>query len=227
MARKLTKKEIEKPDSFQTALSGITAYISANKSKIYLAAGIVISIVIVSSGWYLYRMNYEEKAQRLYAIANIGNMNIARQGVKPDQNIIKMYNDVISQYPGSKATMMAYYQMGNMYYSLGDVDASINAYAEFLKEVPDGSDLKILALNGIGYCYEKKADLPHALESFEKAANAKSGGGFEGMTYRNIARIYEEMNNKEKALEYYQKALGNTTDPSMQLLLKKIISTIS
>ena len=227
MARKITKKEIEKPESFQTALRRITAYVSANRSKIYLVTGIVISLVIISVGWYLYRMNYEDKAQRLYSIANIAGMRAAQQGLKPDQNNIKMYNDVISQYPGSKAAMMAYYQMGNLYYNLGDADASIKAYAEFLKEVPDGSDLKILAYNGTGYCYEKKADLSHALESFEKAANTKSGGGFEGMTYRNIARIYEEMNNKEKALEYYQKALSNTADPSMQLLLKKIISTIN
>lgn len=227
MARKITKKEIEKPDSFQTALSRITTYVSANKAKIYLASGIVISIVIIFSGWYLYRMNYEDKAQRLYSIANIGSMKSVQQGLKPDQNNIKMYNDVISEYPGSKAALMSYYQMGNMHYNLGDVDASIKAYTEFLKEVPDGSDLKILAYNGLGYCYEKKADLPHALESFEKAANAKSGGGFEGMTYRNMARIYEEMNNKEKALEYYRKALTNTADPSMELLLKKIISTIN
>jgi tetratricopeptide (TPR) repeat protein len=227
MARKITKKEIEKPDSFQAALNKIATYISTNKSNIYLASGIVISIVIISSGWYLYRMNYEDKAQRLYAIAHIGNMKAAQQGVKPDQNNIKMYNDVITQYPGSKAAMMSYYQMGNMYYNLGDVDASIKAYTEFLKEVPAGNDLKILAYNGIGYCYEKKADFPHALESFEKAANTKSGGGFEVMTYRNMARICEEMNNKEKALEYYQKALTNTVDPSMELLLKKIISTIN
>jgi tetratricopeptide (TPR) repeat protein len=227
MARKITKKEIEKPDSFQAALNKVAAYISANKSKIYLASGIVISIIIISSGWYLYRMNYEDKAQRLYAMAHIAGMKAARQGGKPDQNNIKMYNDVITQYPGSKAAMMSYYQTGNMHYNLGDVDASIKAYTEFFKEVPDGSDLKILAYNGIGYCYEKKADFPHALESFEKAANSKSGGGFEGMTYRNMARIYEEMNNKEKALEYYQKALNSAADPSMELLLKKIISTIN
>jgi len=227
MARKITKKEIEKPDSLQAALNKVTAYISANKSKIYLASGIVISIIIISSGWYLYSMNYEDKAQRLYAMAHIAGMKAARQGGKPDQNNMKMYNDVITQYPGSKAAMMSYYQMGNMHYNLGDVDASIKAYTEFLKEVADGSDVKILAYNGIGYCYEKKADFPHALESFEKAANSKSSGGFEGMTYRNMARIYEEMNNKEKALEYYQKALNSAADPSMQLLLKKIISTIN
>jgi tetratricopeptide (TPR) repeat protein len=227
MARKITKKEIEKPDSFQAVLNKVGAYISSNKSKIYLVSGIAILIIIISAGWYLYRMNYEEKAQRLYAIAHITGMKSARQGATLDQNSIKMYSDVITQYPGSKAAMMSYYQMGNMYYDLGDVDASINAYTEFLKEVPDGSELKILAYNSIGYCYEKKADLPRALESFENAANAKSGKGFEGMTYRNIARIYEEMNNKDKALEYYQKALNSTADPSMGLFLKKIISTIN
>jgi tetratricopeptide (TPR) repeat protein len=172
-------------------------------------------------------MNYEDKAQRLYAIAHIAGMKAARQGGKPDQNNIQLYNDVITQYPGSRAAMMSYYQMGNMYYTLGDVDASIKAYTEFLKDVPDASDLKILAYNSIGYGYEKKADLPRALESFEKAANSKSGVGFEGMTYRNVARIYEEMNNKEKALEYYQKALSSTSDPSMELLLKKIVSSIN
>ena len=227
MARKITKKEIEKPDSFQAALNKVAAYISANKSKIYLASAIVISIVLISSGWYLYRMNYEDKAQRLYAIAHIAGMKAARQGGKLDQNNIQLYNDVITQYPGSRAAMMSYYQMGNMYYILGDVDASIKAYTEFLKDVPDASDLKILAYNGIGYGYEKKADLPRALESFEKAANSKSGVGFEGMTYRNVARIYEEINNKEKALEYYQKALSSTSDPSMELLLRKIISSIN
>ena len=227
MARKITKKEIEKPDSFQAALNKVASYMSANKSKIYLASGIVISIVIISSGWFLYRMNYEDKAQRLYAIANIAGMKTARQGGIPDQNNIRMYSDVITQYPGSKAAMMSYYQLGNMQYNIGDVDASIKAYTEFLKEAADGSDVKILAYNGIGYCYEKKADFPHALESFEKAASSKSGGGFEGMTYRNMARIYEEMNNKEKALEYYQKALNSAADPSMGLLLKKIISTIN
>jgi len=227
MARKIRKKEIEKPDSFQTALNKIATYISTNKSKMYVASGIVIAIVVIASGWYFYRMNYEDEAEKLYTIANIANMRTAQQGGRPDQNNIRMYDDVISQYPRSKAAMMSYYQTGNIYYSLGDMDASIKAYTEFLKEAPAGNDLKILAYNGVGYCYEKKGDLPHALESFEKAANTKSSGGFAGMTYRNMARIYEEMNDKEKALEYYQKALDDTADPSMAILLKKIISTIN
>jgi tetratricopeptide (TPR) repeat protein len=114
-----------------------------------------------------------------------------------------------------------------MYYNLGDIESSIKEYTEFLKEVPDGSDLKALAYIGLGYCYESKKVLKDALESFEKATNSKSDGSFEVITYRNIARIYEEMNNKEKALEYYKKALDKTSDPSMEHLLKRKISITS
>ncbi len=227
MARKITKKEIEKPDSFQLALKKIATHVKENRSKIYLISGIISLIIAISCGWYFYRMNYENDAQKLYAKANLVGIRLTMQGGNPDQNILKMYRDVTTQYPGSKAAMMVHYQMGNLYYNLGDIESSIKEYTEFLKKVPDGSDLKALAYIGLGYCYESKKDLKDALESFEKAANLKLDGSFEGITYRNIARIYEEMNNKEKALEYYKKALDKTSDPSMEHLLKRKISIIS
>jgi tetratricopeptide (TPR) repeat protein len=227
MARKITKKEIEKPDSFQLALKKIATYVKENRSKIYLVSAIITIIIGISCGWYFYRMNYENNARKLYEKANLVGIKLTMQGGKPDENVFKMYRDVTTQYPGSKAAMMVHYQMGNMYYNLGDIESSIKEYTNFLKEVPDGSDLRALAYVGLGYCYESKKDLKDALESFEKAANSKSVGSFEGITYRNIARIYEEMNNKEKALEYYKKALDKTSDPSMEHLLKRKISTIS
>ncbi|MEN6317229.1 MAG: tetratricopeptide repeat protein [Syntrophaceae bacterium] len=227
MAKKITKKDIEKPDAFQSALSRYTAYVSENKQKIYLVSGVLTLIVIIACAWYLYRMNYEKNAQKLYSTAHLATMQIVMQGSNPDQNTLKMFSDVISQYPGSKAAMMAHFQIGNISYNLGDIDASLKAYEEFLKAAPESEDLKTLAYTGMGYCYEAKSDLKNALDSFEKAAAVKSVGSFESITYRNIARIYEEMKNMEKALEYYQKALNKTKDPSMELLLKRKISTIS
>lgn len=227
MARKITKKEIEKPDSLQLALKRIATYVKENKTKIYLISGLITLIIAISFGWYFYRMNYENNAQKLYVKVNLITMKLTMQGDKPDQNILNMYREVITQFPGSKAAMMVRYQMGNMYYNLGDIESSIKEYNEFLKEVPDGSDLKALAYIGLGYCYESKKDLKDALDSFEKAANSKSDGSFEGITYRNIARIYDEMDNKGKALEYYKKALDKTSDPSMKHLLKRKIAIIS
>jgi tetratricopeptide (TPR) repeat protein len=227
MARKITKKDIEKPDAFQSALSRCTTYISENRKKIYLISGVLTAIIIIACAWYLYRMNYENNAQKLYSTAHLATMKNVMQGSNPDQNTLKMFSDVISQYPGTKAAMMAHFQIGNIAYNLNDIDGSLNAYEEFLKSAPESEDLKTLAFNGMGYCYEAKSDFKNALISFEKAAAVKSVGSFEGITYRNIARIYEEMKNMEKALEYYQKALKKTSDPSMELLLKRKISTIS
>jgi tetratricopeptide (TPR) repeat protein len=227
MAGKITKKDIEKPDSFQAAVNKISTYVKENKRKIYITSSFVAAIIVIAIGWYLYKMNYENDAQKLYAKAHLAAMKNTMQGINPDQNVLKLYQDVITQYPGSKAAMMSHYQMGSVYYDIGNIDESVKAYSDFIKEAPVGSDLQAMGYSGLGYCYESKKDWKNALESYEKASNSKTGGSFVSITYRNIARIYEEMNNKEKALEYYQKALSKTTDPGMELFLKRKISTTS
>jgi tetratricopeptide (TPR) repeat protein len=227
MAKKIAKKDIEKPDKFQAAVNRVSTYVAENKKNIYIASSVITAIIVIAIGWYLYNMNYENEAQKLYAKAHLSAMKNASQGINPDQNILKLYQDVITQYPGSKAAMMSHYQMGSIYYDIGNLDDSLKAYADFIKEAPGGSDLQAMGYSGLGYCYERKKDWKNALESFEKASASKTGGSFAGIAYRNIARIYEEMNNREKALEYYQKALSKTTDPSMELFLKRKISTTS
>jgi hypothetical protein len=47
------------------------------------------------------------------------------------------------------------------------------------------------------------------------------------MGYRNIARIYELLNDKEKALENYKIALEKNNDPGMELFIKRKISSLS
>ena len=54
----------------------------------------------------------------------------------------------------------------------------------------------------------------------------RTGSSFEAMNYGSIARVYEAMNNPAKAVEFYRKALGKTTDPLMTLYLKRKISIL-
>ena len=63
-----------------------------------------------------------------------------------------------------------------------------------------------MALTSMGYCYEDKKDFETALDYF-KQAQKSNHIGFEAIGYRNVARIYEQMNEKKKALENYQSAL--------------------
>lgn len=226
MLKKITKKELTQPDSFQIALANTTKYISDNKSKIYIISGVVFLILLLSAGWYLYRLNYEGNAQKLYTKAYITTLRTNLAGGNIDQNVMKLYQDVISQYPGTNAANISHYRMGNLYFQLNDIEASIKAYQEFLKDASKDSELTTLAYISMGYCYESKKDFKNALDFFEKAANTTSASNFESINYRNIARIYEELNNREKAIEYYQKSLGKAVDPSVEQLIKRKISSL-
>jgi len=226
MTKKLTKKDLNQPDYFQLALGRITGFISENKSKVYTTMGVAVLILLLFAGWYLYRNNQENNAQMLYTKAHIAALGGSLSGGQLDNSTLKLYQDVVSQYPDTKAAQLAQYRMGNLFYRLDDIETSIKSYQASLKNVSSNNELTTLSYIGLGYCYESKKDFKSALESFENASKTKSSGNFESINLRNIARIHEELNNREKAIEYYKKALEKTSDPSVEQFIKRKISSL-
>ena len=220
MAAKLNKQELKQPDKFQVMLARALAYMTANKQKLYMAGAVFVSLLVLAGVWYLYDMNMEKSAQQIYARTfqmKIGD-TMAAAGV---------YKEVLEKYPRSRAAALANYRLGSLYYQQGDFDAAIKHYEAFLQQAPDESDLKIIAHMGLGHCHEAKRDYKNALAAFQKAAGSKMEQVFGSMNNQNIARVYEAMNDRAKALEYYSKALTSNTDPIAELLLKRKIATLS
>lgn len=220
MAGKVTKKELKKPDLIHSAFQKVVNYASENKSRVYLLLVILVLILLISGGWYIFRLNYEKNAWKIYDRA----YDVSMKGNLPQA--IKFYREVTSKYPDSRAAMIACYHLGNLYFRLHEIDLSIEAYQEFLRRAPEDNDLLTLAYAGLGYCYESRKNFKDALVSFEKAVKTDLRGSFEGINYRNIARTYEQMNNRGKALEYYRKALNKNKDPYVDLLIKRKISSL-
>ncbi|MDO8722977.1 MAG: tetratricopeptide repeat protein, partial [Syntrophales bacterium] len=189
--------------------------------QVYLISGIFVLVLMVSCGWYIFRLNYEKKAVNIYNQAYDLQM-------KGDLNqAVKFYGDITLKYPDTQTAAIASYHLGNLYFRLQKIDASMKAYQELVGKASRDNDLITLAYEGLGYCYELRKDFKNALLSFEKAIKTDPKGSFEGINYRNIARIYEQMNNRGKAVEYYQKALNKNTDPFVDLLIKRKISSLS
>ncbi len=227
MAPKITKKDLTKPDAFQIALTRITEFISDNKRILYVGSGIVVFVLLLSAGGYLYHTNNENNAQALYLKANLATLKNRQSESPVDPNLMKLYQDVVAQYPGTSAALMSFYRLGNFYYRINDIESSIKAYQEYLNGSPKDNELTTLVYIGLGYCYESKKDLKKALEYFVYAANIKSSGIFESINYRNIARIYEELKNNEKSIEFYKKALEKTSDTATEQLINRKISSLS
>lgn len=224
MAAKIDKKELEEPDKLQLFFLSVREFAEKNLTAIYTVTGIFILIILLAGGWYIYQLNYEASAWKM----NTRILESANKIGSPagDATTIKGYKDLIDQYPRSGAAVAAYYRLGNLYLGRHETDAAITAYEDFLKKAPSDSDLVTLAYSGLGSCYDIKKDFNKAIELFENAMKTSTGSSFEAMNYDSLARVYEAMNNPVKAVEFYRKALGKTTDPLMTLYLKRKISIL-
>ncbi|MDO9558232.1 MAG: tetratricopeptide repeat protein [Syntrophales bacterium] len=225
MARKIKKKDFSKSEELRSVFDKITNYISENRSKVLLVFGILVFIMLSLFGWNLYQSNYEKNAEKMHLLAfSSYQKNDNNRGTY--LNAIELYKKVVGKYPGSNAAIHSLYSMGNIYFNINEIDKSINAYEQFIKESNGNNDLVVLAYIGLGYCYESKGNLKEALNSLDNSIKYSAGSSYKGIIYRNMGRIYEEMNDSPKAIEYYEKALKLTADPSMEMLIKRKISTL-
>lgn len=226
MAAKLSKKELKQPDVFQSTFEKIVDYISENTMRFYAIATTVVLTVVIAFGIYLYWSNYQTTAAQIYAKAQ-ASLYQAGDNQEAAQASVKIFQELIEKYPHSWSARMAYYHLGNIYYNSGDLDKAIDNYKKFVSSTKsDDAGIKFLALTSLGYCFEARKDFKSALNYFEEAQKSNNTG-FEAIGYRNIARIYEELNDKKKALENYQNALAKTMDPSIALFIKRKISSLS
>ncbi len=218
MSEKLSKQELKEPDKFQVMLSEMVLYLTENRKKFYIAGAVFIAILVSAGAWYLYDLDMEKSAQQLHTRAYYAAAGEGAAGV---------YKNVLEKYPRSRVAVLTHYRLAGLYYQQKDFDAAIRHYEAFLQKTSDKSDLKTIAYMGLGHCYEAKKDFKNALAAFEKAASSKTGDVFAGLNDQNIARVYEAMNDRAKALEYYQKALTKIADPLSELLIKRKIATLS
>ena len=225
MKERITKKELKElkePDFLQVELSKLTAYATHHKSKIYILVSVLVICAAIAGGWSLYQINYEKSALQVYSQ---GEAAALKGG--PGPNLIAAYRNVTTKYPRSLAALQAYYQLGNLYLDLNQVDFSLQAYEEFLKRAPKNNYLRFFVYSGQGYGYEFKKDFRKSLVAFENALKMPEATYLAGQVFRDMGRVYETMNDPKKALEYYRKSLEKTTDRTMETILKRKIASLS
>jgi tetratricopeptide (TPR) repeat protein len=224
MGKKTDKKQLNEPDKLQLFFLSVRTFMEKHKNRIYAGAGGFLIILVMLCGWYLYKFNYEKSAGKIYSkIIETAQKVESSDG---DQTAIKDYKDLIAQYPRSRAAVLARFRLGNLYFSRHEIDSAILAYKDFLNESPAYSDLVTLAYNALGASHEIKKNFKESIEAYESAIKSNTATSFEALNYISIARVHEAMNSPEKAVEFYRKALGKTTDPLTTLYLKRKISVL-
>ncbi|MEA2015090.1 MAG: tetratricopeptide repeat protein [Thermodesulfobacteriota bacterium] len=228
MVDKLTKKELEQPDEFHTIGWKAVQYVSEHRGRFYGAGAGVLLIILLSGLWYFYNLNYENKAEGMYSSAYNSYSTAGSSNDMKDAylNALGIYTDLVEKYPDSRAAALSFYNMGNIYFNIGETGKSIEAYKKFLQESGENNILTALAYYGLGYCHENNKDYDNALKSFEDSNKSIKGTQFESINYANMARIYEKMGKQKEALDFYRRAAWNSNDPLMKMLVKSRISAL-
>jgi tetratricopeptide (TPR) repeat protein len=223
--QKVTKKELQEPDFLQRVLERVMQFAREYRKALYISSISVVGLALIIAGWFLFRMNLESKAQSLY-LKTYDNYLKAQPQTR-DAEAIKGYQELVKAYPSSKAAHIALYRLGNLFFQAQRYDDAIQFYEKFIEQSSPEGELIVLALSGLALSQEEKKNYSGALASLERAIKMKSGVLFEGILFRDMARMYEQLNDKKNALEYYRKALSATKDPSIAMLLKRKIAMLS
>ncbi|MBS1489113.1 MAG: tetratricopeptide repeat protein [Bacteroidetes bacterium] len=207
MAKKEEKKAVlESAEVIQEKIEGFEHWIEQNPKIII---GIVAAIVLAVGGyfgWNHYISSQENEAQKemFQAIRyfEADSLNLALNG---DGNNLG-FKQIIDEFSITPAANLANFYAGMIHLKQGKY-----ALAIYYLEDYKANDLLIQprAYSLIGDAYMEQNDYENASKWYNKAASYKATKEFTPSYLMKAALAYEKLNQKEKAIEVYQKLIDN------------------
>jgi len=148
------------------------------------------------AGWTAYTAHSNAEALAMYEKA-------IRQ--RPDQ-MTPALEKLAREYPDTKAGLLAWLEIGNIYYREGKLDRAIRAYESSLEGLPEDHALRPVISLSLGYCFKMKKDYPAALRYFGMVATPD--GDLRGLADLSLGRTYRMMGDSAKAVDAYKKVLS-------------------
>jgi len=179
----LTRKDMKAPDRFQVLAKAAMDWISAHKKHsrlITVAVGAVVVAVAIS----LTAANARaEKAGALAyeVLRNVGGelSSVPLPGVagpffatdvERQKAVIEAADRAIAEYPSSAAGRLALLMKAGAQLRLGEKDAAIASYGQYLSETGSDDSLRFAALEGVAYAQEAAGKLDEAAAAWERSA---------------------------------------------------------
>lgn len=231
--KKLTRKELKRPDEFIAITNRIYNYLF-EKRKVVLPIFLCIFVAFIAVYLYAkYSSKQEERASLLFSEAKkIYDAEIKEEKDKEGEektfkteeekyNAAKAkFNLVTEQYKGTKSAQLGYFYLGHIEYFLNNYDTAIKMYEEFLNGTKKDSDFYVIALDAIGQSFESKKDYDKAKEYYQKIIDSDIDY-LQDYAYFNLARVHELKKEMEIAKELYEKIKTEFPESRLITLVNK------
>jgi predicted negative regulator of RcsB-dependent stress response len=193
--KKISKKELlKKPDEFITLSAQTLDWVKGNYSKvIWIGSGVVL-LLIMYFGYSAYRIRQEKLGHEKY----FSSLEIT----DPDQKLKKL-EDIIKDYPRTKAAQSSWVTAGHLYYQKKDFPRAIASYQSALNNGKFPPTFKTMILGNLAYAYEQKGDLQQATKTLSEITQGQEILLKED-SLLNLARVYQKMGKKVEAKATYR-----------------------
>jgi predicted negative regulator of RcsB-dependent stress response len=193
--KKISRKELlKKPDEFITVSTRTLNWVKENYLKaIWVGSGVVLLLVLYF-GYSAYRNRQERLSHEKY----FSSLEV----MDPDQKL-KQIEEIIRDYPGTKAAQASWVEAGHLYYQKKDFTRAVSSYQSALKNGKFYPTFNTLILSNLAYAYEQKGDLQQAAKTLSAITQGPVNLLKED-SLLSLARVYQKMGQKAEAKTTYQ-----------------------
>jgi predicted negative regulator of RcsB-dependent stress response len=193
--KKISRKDLlKKPDEFITLSTRTLNWVKDNYIKvIWFGSGFVL-LVTLYFGYTAYRNRQERLGHEKY----FSSLEVT----DPDQKL-KQLEEILKDYPGTKAAQSAWVMAGHLYYQKKDFSRAVSSYQSALNNGKFPPTFKTLILGNLAYAYEQKGDLQRAAGTLSEITQGQENLLKED-SLLNLARVYQKMGKKAEAKTTYQ-----------------------
>lgn len=202
MAKKETSGKSE--NAVKEQLTSTENFIDGNRRILIIGGAVIVVAILAVLGYQKFvaephaQQANDEYWNAFYDWQNDDTTGVAKTGT--DQYL--GFEDIASQYDGTPAGDISTYALATMAMEEGDFEGALGYLdqCEF-EDVMLGS--VVLGLKGD--CQVELGDYETAASLFEEAANRESNNFTSPMFLKKAGLTFEELGNKEKAVELYQR----------------------
>ena len=211
-----TKKELKEPTEFVSAMDKLGFILSDNIGTLWM----ILAVTLVAGGgigaYWFYQQKQESRAAALefqarqyYQDENSGESGEGHLSHEENfKKAIEIYQELIRDYPNTRAASLAYYYLGNAFLEIHELDSATKSYQSFLEGDPKSSVLKGMTQQRLGYAFLEKNLTDDAAKAF-KAVGSIPGALNHDLSAYELGRLYESLGKRDEAVKYYQNVVNS------------------
>ena len=210
MARaRMTRSELKAQDEITTTLERLTETAMARRNEVFIAAAVVLAVVLAFFGWRYYSSSRTAAAQKELSnvIFAFNDPAVKAENERFEKTIVAAQK-TMGDFPGTSSASLAQYYLALSQDGLGDMANAVKN----LEDVIGRGDVnaKPIAQFALAGVYKRNGDLQKAIDVLKQLDTA--GGYSKAAVAYELGSVAEAANQKEVAQTAYSKVVTDSAD---------------